>query len=149
MDSKSDKRVHKKTIMVGTRVDIQTKLELEKLGKESNCDPSQVIREFILEGIAIRSSNRLVNNSGIDKNFNDLKDFISESKTKSDHRIGSLLSNILITSYEIKAQSIETLKLIVNQIYNENATERILEEINKRVNTEAIVKIKSKKKPVN
>lgn len=130
---------------VAARIPVEEKLMIDNIAQRFGTDPSEIIRKFISDGIKKANSDMIIKNSNMDQFVEELKDFYSENMSKNNNRLGSLLSNILITSYENKGTLDELLKLIVGQIYKEEHVEGTLEEIQRKVNIAAIVKIKSRK----
>ena len=127
------------------RISTEDKHMVKDIAKRFGLDSSEVIRRFISDGIKATNTDLIVENSHFDKIIGEIKDFLEVSISKSDHRLASLLSKILITSYENKGTLEELLKLIVGQLYQEEHVEEMLDEIQRKVNTAAIVKIKRRK----
>ena len=130
---------------IAARIPVEEKLMIDNIARRFGTEPSEVIRTFISDGIKKTNSDMIIKNSKMDQLIEELKDFFSMSQSKSNNRMASLLSNILITSYENKGTLDELLKLIIGQLYQEEHVEGMLDEIYKKVNTAAIVKIKSRK----
>jgi len=132
--------------MVGVRIPVSYKQMVDNIAERNNMTAATVLKEYIVDGIEKTNTDTIVEHSKIKELTDELKDFLSVNISKSENRIASLLSKILITNYENRGMMEELLRLIVEQIYQEKPADEIIEDIQRKVNTAAIVKLKTKKK---